>query len=247
MLFTARSFHYFFILWFSYYTLRFRIHKIFYSCDVQIEKNYDTHLQQFICIYITNECNNKILHLDYKYAHKYRPACPHSHNTHSCILVKTEDVSGIFTVTNDVHIQGLPHSLPNDMLLLCIKGSSKSLEGLLRCFRMERTARTRQLCRLVLGDKFGCIWIQCALDKIKHYRSQSFRNINIFITIKCLINCKSQSSCEILVSQFLVIDEDSSLQGHYAPSTGEWSPMFWRSILPLFSGSSSPRTWIFKS
>jgi len=67
-------------------------------------------------------------------------------------------------MTNDVHIQGLPHSLPNDMLLLCIKGSSKSLEELLRCFRMERMVRTRQLCRLVLGDKFSCIWIQCALD-----------------------------------------------------------------------------------
>jgi hypothetical protein len=25
----------------------------------------------------------------------------------------------------------------------------------------------------------------------------------VFITIKCLINCKSQSSCEILVSRFL--------------------------------------------
>jgi len=35
---------------FIIYTLRFRIHNIFFSCDVQIAKNYDIHLQQFICI-----------------------------------------------------------------------------------------------------------------------------------------------------------------------------------------------------
>jgi len=125
---------------FIIYTLRFMTHDIFFFVMCKLKRIMIlTSSSSFA--YITNECNNiKILHLDHKYAHKYRPACTHSHNTHSHILVKTEDVSGIFTVTNDVHIQGLPHSLPNDMLLLCIKGSSKSLEELLRCLRMERMA-----------------------------------------------------------------------------------------------------------
>jgi len=144
MLFTARSFHYF--SYYSFHNIYFEIHGTWYIFFLVMCK-----LKRIMILtssssfaYITNECNNiKILHLDHKYAHKYRPACTHSHNTHSCILVKTEDVSGIFTVTNDVHIQGLPHSLPNDMLLLCIKGSSKSLEELLRCFRMEWMAWTR--------------------------------------------------------------------------------------------------------
>ena len=126
---------------FSYYgfhNIHFEIQDTYFSLVMYKLKRIIISTSSSSFAQITNECNNlKILHLEHKYAHKYRPACTHSHNTHTCILVKTEYVSGIFTMTNDVHFQGLPHSLPNDMLLLCIKGSSKSLEELLRCFRME--------------------------------------------------------------------------------------------------------------
>jgi hypothetical protein len=47
----------------------------------------------------------------------------HTTRTHAYWNIRTYigDVSEIFTMTNEVHFQGLPHSLPNEMLLLFIR------------------------------------------------------------------------------------------------------------------------------